>query len=221
MAIICATVAADTAAEAVKAASGLKCDLVEVRLDLMKSLQNLNILSKIRQRLLVTCMPSWEGGGYKGSEGDRIHILISCLGFADYVSLEYRTEGVLRRRLASAARRRRVKVILSYHDFHSTPSKGRVIGIMRRLDAAGADVVKVAFKPKSIEDVVNVLSAQVESGLKTPLVAISMGSLGRITRVVGPALGGYMSFAAPTASMKSALGQFTVDEMITLRRILS
>ncbi len=221
MAYVCATVAAGTAAGAVEAASGLKCDIVEVRLDLMRSLLDIGHLSRIRQMLLVTCMPSWEGGGYRGSEEDRVSLLASCLAFADYVSIEYRTAASLRRRLAEAAKKRRVKAILSYHDFKRTPSKARMIGIMRRMDGAGADVVKVAFKPQTLEDVVNVLSAQVESGLKTPLVAISMGELGRITRIAGPALGGYMSFAAPKASGKAAPGQFTVEEMNALGRILS
>jgi len=162
---------------------------------------------------MFTCMPVWEGGSFKGGERERIDILKSCLSLASYVSVELKTDPSLRDELILSARKASVKVIVAYHDFKSTPSVKEIIGVLGAEESCGADIAKVAFMPKTTEDVVNVLSAQTLCGLSIPVLALSMGKLGAWSRIVGPMLGGFASFAAPSNLTSTAEGQYTVSEM--------
>ena len=78
----------------------------------------------------------------------------------------------------------------------------------------------MAFKPHSSEDVLNVMLAQVKAKLSIPIIAISMGELGRPSRIVGPMLGGYLTFAAPSNGGKAAPGQYTLGEMDKIKKLV-
>jgi len=142
------------------------------------------------------------------------------LAYSSYVSVELRAEEGLRDRIVKQAKDKGVKVIVAFHDFEKTPSVDDIVKTLGECEAAGADVAKVAYMPKTRVDVVNVLAAQVSCGLSTPVIALSMGELGSISRVAGPALGGYLTFAAPSGENKTAPGQFSVDEMRQLAKML-
>jgi 3-dehydroquinate dehydratase type I len=220
MALICVSLAEGDVRSAVKAARGLRCDVVEVRLDRMRDVRGLEGLARIRQPLMVTCMPVWEGGRFKGSEEERVRLLESTLAFADYVSVELRMDPGLRERLVLAARKKKVKVIIGYHDFAWTRSADEIMELLEAEEDAGADIAKVAFKPHSSEDVLSVLLAQVKAKLSIPVIAISMGELGRPSRIVGPMLGGYLTFAAPSKGRKAAAGQYTLEEMGKIKKLV-
>jgi 3-dehydroquinate dehydratase-1 len=220
MAMVCVSLTEKDAASTLKAARGLDCDIIEARLDSMADCSGLERLNGIRQRLMVTCMPVGEGGKFRGSEAERARLLESCLGFADYVSVELRMPPKLRKALLKKAKRSGAKAIVTFHDASGTPSKGRIIEILRRQERAGADIAKVAFRPSSIADVLSVIDAQAECKLRIPVIAISTGPLGRLSRVAGPMIGGYLTFAAPSAGRKADSGQLTVGEVKAVGGIL-
>jgi 3-dehydroquinate dehydratase type I len=219
MALICVSLAEKDVKSAVRAARNLKCDLVEVRLDHMKDLSAIEGLSRIRQPIIVTCMPVYEGGRYKGPEPKRAALLESTLDFASYVSVELRMNPDERDRLVMKARKRKVKVIMGYHDFAWTRSTDEIMEILEAERDCGADIAKVAFKPLNPEDVLNVMLAQAKAKLEIPVIAISMGELGRVSRIVGPMLGGYLTFASRDKVKKAAAGQYTLDEMKRIREL--
>jgi 3-dehydroquinate dehydratase I len=218
MVLVCAAVMEADLGRAVKAAGRLACDMVEVRLDGLRDRSDLGLLGRVRKPLLVTCMPKWEGGFFRGSEEDRARVLGDALEYADFVSVELRMRKGLRDGLVRAAKRRGVKVIIGYHDFKKTPSAKVIAGILERQEDAGADVAKVAFMPKCRADVVAVLAAQASANVRIPVVAISMGALGKVTRIAGPMMGGFIAFAS--VGKGTAAGQFTVDEMARVGGVL-
>jgi 3-dehydroquinate dehydratase type I len=220
MGLICVTLTEGDVESTVRLANTLNADIVEVRLDHMKDTQGLEGLAGVKSSLMVTCMPEWEGGLFRGGEGERMGLLKGALAHADYVSLELKTEKKLRDDLVMDAGKRGVKVIIAYHDFTSTPKRHDIVGILKREEEACADIAKVAFKPNNHSQVLDVLKAQVTANLRIPAIALSMGELGRVTRVVGPMLGGYLTFAAPTEERKAAEGQFTLSEMRQIRELL-
>jgi 3-dehydroquinate dehydratase type I len=210
----------DNLDSAVKLANSLDCDIVEIRLDYLRDTPNLGKLGEIKKPLMVTCMPEWEGGLFKGLEEDRIGLLRRSLEYADYVSIELKTEPRFRDSFVVEAGRKGVKVIIAYHDFKGTPPRHEIVDILRKEEAACADIAKVAFKPRDYSDVLNVMKAQVTAGLKIPVIALSMGELGRVSRIISPMLGGYLTFAAPSADRKAAEGQYTLDEMREIRGLI-
>ncbi|MFH1055118.1 MAG: type I 3-dehydroquinate dehydratase [Candidatus Altiarchaeota archaeon] len=220
MPYVCVTLTEADVYSTVKLANSLDCDIIEVRLDHLKDKSVLQRLKDIRKPLMVTCMPKWEGGAYNLSEEKRIELLKSVLDYADYVTIELKTREDLRQELIDEAHGRGVKVIVSYHDFEKTPKVEDMLEILYQEADAGADIVKVAFKPKKYIDVLAVLEAQLLAELKIPIIALSMGELGRITRVVGPMLGGYLTFAAPSSKSRADAGQYSIYDMKEIRRLL-
>ncbi|MBD3388649.1 MAG: type I 3-dehydroquinate dehydratase [Candidatus Altiarchaeales archaeon] len=220
MSLICVPLMDESLDSQVKSAEGLECDLVEARLDFLSGSPDLRMLSNLKQPLMVTCMPAWEGGRFKGSEEDRFGLLRASLEHADYVTVELRAEEKLRNQLIEEVKSAGVKVVIAFHDFEKTPPSDEIIALLKEEESAGADIAKVAFKPETRADVVEVLRAQASSGLKIPVIALSMGELGGLTRVVGPLLGGFITFAAVSHEKRTAPGQYTLDEMKALKEIL-
>ncbi|MCD6537662.1 type I 3-dehydroquinate dehydratase, partial [Candidatus Bathyarchaeota archaeon] len=66
---------------------------------------------------------------------------------------------------------------------------------------------------QSIKDNVKCLLLVNEMSKLTRIVAFAMGRLGLISRILSPIFGGYFTFASLTENMKTAPGQFTIDEL--------
>ncbi len=84
----------------------------------------------------------------------------------------------------------------------------------------GADVAKIAVMPQRLEDVLSVLGATLESSQKLdiPLVSMSIGGYGSLTRLFGWAFGSAMSFVVGAAA--SAPGQVPIEDMNTVLGIM-
>jgi 3-dehydroquinate dehydratase type I len=215
--MICVSIVAPDVASMVAAANAAPTDIVELRLDALSGFSDLSFLKKIKKKKIVACMPSWEGGLFSGSEAERVRILHDVLPFSDYVAIELRTEKALLDVLLRDARAAGVEIIIAYHDFKSTPSKEKIISILNDEKSAGAGIAKVAFMAKDDVDVLRLMQALVEkrddSVFKLPIIAVSMGEAGKISRVVAPLLGAYLTYASPSKGKESAPGQLSFDEV--------
>ena len=198
---------------AVKLANSVDSDLVELRLDYLKSFENLEKLGEINKPKIVTCMPQWESGHFKGSETERINVLLRAMDFCDWVSIELKTPEELMKKILQKSKRNEVKVIISYHNFESTPSRDEILEILKKEADFGADIAKVAFMPQDYEDVLNLLHVLVKNDLEIPIIALSMGELGKISRVISLILGSYLTFASAELGKESAPGQLTIGEV--------
>jgi 3-dehydroquinate dehydratase type I len=211
--LVCASLVGETLSEMVSSAKKTEADLVEMRLDHIKERSDLKAIRDIKKPVIATCMPKWEGGLFCGTEEKRMAILEDALPFVRYLTVELNTEPKLRDRIVKKAKQNKVKVIIASHDFEKTPPLAEIIKIIARERDAGADIAKVAFTPKNEADVLSVLRATVEHSLSIPVIALSMGELGRASRIVGPLLGSYLTYAAESDGRKAAAGQFTVSEL--------
>jgi 3-dehydroquinate dehydratase type I len=215
--MICVSIMEADVVSMVAAASKAPTDIVELRLDALSDFSGLSALKKIKKKKIVACMPSWEGGSFHGSEAARARILFSAIPLSDYVTVELRADKALLDALLMDAKKAKVKSIIAYHDFKSTPSKEKIISILNDEKSAGADIAKVAFMAKDDADVLRLMQALVElrddPAFKLPIIAVSMGEAGKISRVVAPLLGAYLTYAAPSKGKESAPGQLTFDEV--------
>ena len=83
---------------------------------------------------------------------------------------------------------------------------------MVRMQQAGADLPKLAVMPRSRTDVLTLLAATAEMAdchPDTPVITMSMGALGAVSRLAGEAFGSAMTFANPGTA--SAPGQIPLD----------
>ena len=104
-------------------------------------------------------------------------------------------------------------VMASNHDFQKTPSTEEMVRRLRRMEELGADAAKLAVMPTNRQDVLNLLQATVTAAetLSVPVVTMSMGSMGVISRICGSLTGSAMTFAS--AGEASAPGQIPVEQM--------
>lgn len=119
-------------------------------------------------------------------------------------------------RLRELSRRHGVAMVVSYHNFQLTPDVDTLVGKFEQAERLGADVAKVAVMPQSPTDVLRLLEATWRATQSTtvPLVSMSMGALGAVSRVMGWQYGSSATFAVGKGS--SAPGQVAVEELRAL-----
>jgi len=164
------------------------------------------------QPVLFTLRTALEGGELDITDADYGNLTryFAASGFADAIDLE-----VNRGAEASvkAAHDAGIPVVMSYHNFQATPSAKAIGELFARMDAAGGDVLKVAVMPEAPEDVLRLMTAALKArhAYGKPVIAISMGALGRVTRAAGAIFGSDATFAALQTG--SAPGQIGISEM--------
>ena len=187
--------------------------LVEVRLDLMKlDPKKIEILAMQCRQWIATCRPN------NHTEQERTTLLAAAIrSGANYVDIEYESESAYRQTLIDLAKQYQCKVIISYHNFESTPDIDTLNQIIRHSEVMGADCVKLAVTANSTADCTRVMSLY---GQHTHLIAFAMGEAGKITRVAAPFLGADFTFASVDEAHLTAPGQLTASQMEVIYRIL-
>lgn len=109
-------------------------------------------------------------------------------------------------------------VIMSYHNFDDTPAEDELIRILSLMQQLGCDVAKAAVMPNDMHEVLSLLSACEEVSARdlTPVIAISMGEMGKVSRTAGGFFGSCLTFGA--LGGESAPGQIDVS---TLREAIN
>ncbi len=214
---ICVSVSApdaDTVARTVQANNGL-VDLVEVRLDTMDRPEVDQCMRKVHLPLLFTNRPRWEGGAFSGPEEERLQPLLQAVKMqAAYVDLELRADQALRDHLLEVKRSSPTRLILSWHDFTSTPTVEELTDLLRRMRTAGADIGKIVTTAQTPGDVLRVLALlQEANNIAFPLSVFCMGKVGRISRVATIYLGGEMTYVAASEYQATAPGQLSAARM--------
>lgn len=106
-----------------------------------------------------------------------------------------------------------VRMIMSYHNFDSTPRKEEIVQKIMKAESYGADIAKVAVMPNSPQDLLVLFNAtqEAQTRLSIPIITMSMGGLGVITRIAGWLFGSAVTFAVGQNS--SAPGQVPIEEL--------
>jgi len=138
----------------------------------------------------------------------------------DFVDLEIAADEAALRNTIAAAKAAGTQVILSSHDFATTPPVAAMLERLRRMSALGADVAKLAVMPGDPADVLRLLEAtrQARVELDLPLVTMAMGPLGVASRAFGHLFGSSMTFASGLGA--SAPGQLPIDDLRKILQIL-
>jgi 3-dehydroquinate dehydratase-1 len=179
-------------------------DVLELRIDAMEdplSVDVKGIIKDIEHPVIATNRMKAEGGLFKGTEEERVKILIGSAEYAEFVDIELQTEDKYLSKVIKASK----STIISYHDFKGTPSCSELLSVVRRELEIG-DIAKFAVMPTSINDTLVVLEvlSQVEN-----TIGISMGDIGKYTRVVAPLFGSPITFAS--LDKESAPGQMDIE----------
>jgi len=225
--VICIPVVATTNEDALQQMGRcfLLADVAELRIDFIKEVELKDLLAHQKNRIMVTNRMKEEGGNFTGEERERIAFLNDAVTLgAGFVDIELRTRDDLREMLSDniTHHKRRSQLVISRHIFDGTPSYRELQDIFHECVAMGAHIVKIVTFANAVEDTLNILKLiDYAKKAKQKIIAHCMGEKGKISRIMAPFFGAYMSFASLEKGAESAPGQLTVSEMKDFLRILN
>jgi 3-dehydroquinate dehydratase-1 len=204
-------------------------DIVEWRADWFESFSDSDALCRclrdLRNKLgdiplLFTFRTRAEGGEQALSHQEYIDLCrtVCSTRCVDLLDVEMLTAGEDVLSVIENAHRTELPVMCSSHNFNSTPSQAEMVRRMVQMQRMGADIAKLAVMPRTPGDVLALLAATTEMRQchsTTPVVTMSMGALGSVSRLCGEVFGSSMTFAS--VDKQSAPGQF---DLATLNAVL-
>ncbi|MCR5587429.1 MAG: type I 3-dehydroquinate dehydratase [Lachnospiraceae bacterium] len=221
-----------------------KVDIVEWRIDFFKKLEDFSEVEETLKRvheslgkipLLVTYRTENEGGNGKlsGEEYRELILNLSKNCFVDLVDVEVFNGRVMEDDVKAFCGdegltvpeilefiqtvRENAAVIGSYHNFKSTPDKETIKAALEIIDSVGCDILKIALMPEKNGDVLRLMTSVnelKEEGTSKPIIAMSMGKIGSVSRVIGESFGSCLTFAS--VGQESAPGQIEVSKLTNL-----
>lgn len=222
--LICVSIAVHDEAAVLRAIAPVLplVDVVEIRLDCMRDFRIKACIAALEKPVLVTNRPSWEGGQWQGSEEDRADLLCQALQWgARYVDIELLAAPAIREQVLGQAARVGAEVIVSSHDFKTTPSRAILEQRLAQMMATGADIAKIVVTAHGPEESLRILALQeLAMAAGFPLSAFAMGAAGAISRLATLYLGGFMTYAALSPELATAPGQLSVQELHALLALL-
>lgn len=166
--------------------------------------------------LIFTCRILSEGGLKDISQKARLKLITAAIasGRVDLVDIEMCNEPSFIETVKQAAKESGTKLILSYHNFTDTPDENTIHDKLLQAQDLGADIAKLAVMPKTYADVLTLLGATLRArsgAVKVPIVTMSMGPEGGVTRLAGGLFGSDITFAIGKEA--SAPGQIPIGAL--------
>lgn len=204
-----------------------KIDIVEWRGDFFRDIfdmdKMLSILQLIRKHVkntpIIFTFRTKQEGGEREISIDSYYILNKLVAesrMVDMVDIEIRLNSKETEELIKVIHGEGVFVIGSSHEFSKTPSEEKMIRKLKEMESMGGDILKLAVMPKTSEDVLRLLNItnEMKNHTRKPVVTISMGNLGMVSRISGGAFGSCITFGA--LDKRSAPGQIPIDILFNI-----
>lgn len=200
-------------------------DLIEWRVDFFDEIHDpvrvVDVARAIRQAagsipIIFTRRAAHEGGEPISIDEAAFITLVEKIcasGAVDIIDYELSQSAANRARLRAVSRAHEVLMIMSYHNFTSTPGATALVEKLMDAERQGADIAKLAVMPQSAGDVLVLLEATLAASgrIQIPLITMAMGAMGAMTRLCGWIYGSAVTFAVGESS--SAPGQIAIDDL--------
>lgn len=225
---ICVSLVGKTESEIIrecKNLSSMNIDIVEFRCDFFDYILSIekvcDLLRQIKiilneKPLIFTVRSKEEGGEICISEEEYINLYnnVCQKNLTDIIDVELRFGEEKVKYLVNMAHDNNIKVIISKHDFEKTPQKEEMLKDLIKMQELKGDIPKLAVMPNDDRDVIKLLevtSIMKEKYNNTPIITISMGEKGIISRICGQIFGSCLTFAS--GEKASAPGQINVKDL--------
>jgi 3-dehydroquinate dehydratase-1 len=226
--LVCLPLVGDTRAKVLQEAEALvnlEPDLLEWRIDGYEQVEDivdcLSLLKEMRTiigdtALIFTCRIDVEGGMSKLDCETRLHLSSEAInsGDIDIIDIELCNDRHFIDTVRAQTLEHGVKLILSYHNFAETPSEHFIYAKLVEAQRTGADIAKFAAMPQTHGDVLSLFNATRKArseAVQTPIVAMSMGPMGAVSRIAGGLFGSDVTFGI--GMQASAPGQIPIKEL--------
>ena len=197
-------------------------DIIEWRADFLPKEAILQVAPAIFEKfagreLVFTLRTRAEGGQIELSSEEYVQIIkeVAQLYQPDYIDFEYFSYKDVFDQMLDFP-----NLVLSYHNFQETPEN--LMEILSELTSLNPKVVKIAVMANTEQDVLDLMNFT--RGFKTlnpkqEYVTISMGKVGKVSRITSDVTGSSWSFASLDEA--SAPGQISLSSMKKIREILN
>ncbi len=207
-------------------------DLIEWRVDYFDAISDPALVVETAKAIRKTAGPRpilftrravHEGGEAIGLSEESVVALyeeVCKSGVVDIIDYELSQSAKHRAGLRAISRAHGIAMIMSYHNFSGTPPFAELVAKMVDAERQGADIAKVAVMPGNAGDALLLLQATLEASqrVRIPLITMSMGGMGAMTRLCGWMFGSAVTFAAGESS--SAPGQIPAEDLRAALKIL-
>lgn len=194
-------------------------DIIEWRGDFFETDNNegyLNVLKQMKDvneniPVIFTIRTDSEGGNKKIGWNEYCNLCLFIAEKGKEFNVEFVDVEVFKddkaNELINSLHEKGMNVIGSNHHFDKTPDKEEMVKILGTIEKSGADVCKLAVMPRDKKDVEVLIEASKETDekIKAPIITMSMGELGAVTRVIPKITKTSVTFAAGVSA--SAPGQ--------------
>lgn len=215
-----------------KAICSTEADLVEWRADWYEDVSAFSEVIKTADMLrsilgetplLFTFRSAREGGEKELSLESYATLLesVAKTGFVDLIDVEVFSGDDAVKNIIQTAHAHGVKVIASNHDFEGTPAREELVARLCKMQDLGADILKIAVMPQTRSDVLTLLSVTEEMSSRhtsRPVITMSMGRTGTLSRLCGEVFGSAVTFAS--FGKVSAPGQIAIEDLKAGLRLL-
>lgn len=165
--------------------------------------------------LLFTFRTAGEGGSKEISFENYVKLLCRAAdtGRIDLADVEIFFGQEASGELVGRLQEKGVRVVASNHHFEGTPPKEEMLEILEEMYNSSSDILKIAVMPRSFADLLTLLDTTKEASGKydRPLITMSMGETGFLSRICGEFTGSALTFAAGRNA--SAPGQAAAANM--------
>ena len=197
-------------------------DIIEWRADFLPKEAILQVTPAIFEKfagreLVFTLRTRSEGGQIDLSSEEYVQIIkeVAQLYQPDYIDFEYFSYKDVFDQMLDFP-----NLVLSYHNFQETPEN--LMEILSELTSLNPKVVKIAVMANTEQDVLDLMNFT--RGFKTlnpeqEYVTISMGKVGKVSRITSDVTGSSWSFASLDEA--SAPGQISLSSMKKIRELLN
>lgn len=197
-------------------------DIIEWRADFLPKEAILQVAPAIFEKfagreLVFTLRTRAEGGQIELSSEEYVQMIkeVAQLYQPDYIDFEYFSYKDVFDQMLDFP-----NLVLSYHNFQETPEN--LMEILSELTSLNPKVVKIAVMANTEQDVLDLMNFT--RGFKTlnpeqEYVTISMGKVGKVSRITSDVTGSSWSFASLDEA--SAPGQISLSSMKKIRELLN
>lgn len=189
-------------------------DIVEIRLDQFDRLDanyirgNIITRKELNLPLILTIRSRKEGGKKNISDRCKSKLFEDIISLVDAVDIELRSPIVSK--VIDIAKRNKKIIIISWHDFKSTPDNRTLTDILNKAKEKGAHIVKIAANANKAEDV-NRLMEFTQKNKSKNIVTIALGNIGAISRLSFPMAGSLITYSY--INKPSGFGQIPLDTL--------
>lgn len=209
-----------------------KPDIIEWRVDFFDAIDDTDAVIEtaralrgvVGKRPVIFTRRSEREGGERIAIGEdkvvELYAAVAATRLVDFIDFEMANDPDHVRRVREVTRRHEIRLILSYHNTSYTPGQDHIVEQFLEAERLGADVAMVQVVPRDRVDVLRLLAATAEADEKTriPLISISVGPLGSVTRMVGGLFGSWLMYCVGESA--SAPGQIPIRDLVTVYDII-